>query len=172
MGRRKAAALQRQLGVDRSGSRRQKLPGFIFPVHSLIPSSYFPDTTKKFPVSFHQQKHAYALQPAWGMGILAAAASPTPPKSRFFPVIFPVSREFNAETGSQETATTATQVLDSRHRLWIGANRRHSAGRPRVGRTPYAAKLSISSVLDRSSLRANFGSPQSIGRTSCGSTGQ
>jgi hypothetical protein len=46
------------------------------------------------------------------MGILAAASSPTPPKSRFFPVIFPVSREFNGETSSLETATTANITIE------------------------------------------------------------
>jgi hypothetical protein len=72
-----------------------------FPVLSLI-------RRKKFPDSFWRQDRVDALWPAWDTGIRAVGCRPAPPKSRFFSVIFPVSREFEPETSSLQTATTAT----------------------------------------------------------------
>ncbi len=70
------------------------------------PPIEFPDNVSKFPVRLSRE---FRRKPQRRQGFFGRNSAPRWPKSRKFPVFSLMIREFDAESGSRQTASSATQ---------------------------------------------------------------
>ena len=82
------------------------------------PPIEFPDNVSKFPVRLSRE---FRRKPQRRQGFFGRNSAPRWPKSRKFPVFSLMIREFDAESGSHQTASSAIQSVLFHYNLEMAA---------------------------------------------------